>query len=777
MPLLLTNIQFNTRYTFAQGTNNYRVNAGDEADVEMRILSAIRLTSIDNPLSFDPTTETVTSSSISWLDEGFRQGDFIRVELWEQSSNGTWSVINTHQETCSYVDDQDLNMNNLPFFYSLSGDPQIMIFTATQGTGFSYSRARYDLTISLNNPRNSQTNQIGSFIDGETSRFQFGGYEVHSLAIGQIALAQPIPNQSGGFFKNVRIMYQGVDDDKFRIYKLYATLVGSGIYDVSQFALDDCQKFLCKLEWSSELQDMNQRAELVIEEGANTGWFNEANNISIPQLPSQVLGGVTTEVDYATDSQHTFTFEGDITKAGFGACYIPTDDAYYRNVASSQYGLTMILPTTDLVVGLPQSSSSQNPDGADFSIQINSISSNGNTHVVTFTFQPNLNFPTFMENRDSGDRLFYIWVNAGNFNWLVYQDQLTKVLPIGGPISMVNDYGFFDHSENVENTNENKVGFICDTEDDVGYFGKFALERNGDYAGLKIKLQAHNSATDEDFELQETNISFNGVQTSNLGELLLNETIPLENTLPTTSVKREGKLINLNTTGSGQNEYLVSIYYPFLLNWKYWQPLLSASVDFYPTQNNNWEQYDNILNWQIRIRLELEKDGLIFFHNNTIAVNPYDANDDITSVITMIRDSDGTIVSVIPDGELLRIVATHTRIDGNDWDPNFTWGMITIEPKEAEQRFICSSIIDYDNNQANPLTPLSGLTINITYPSSNIARMECFLDSAKLDLINGVKITSKICEGCTQLPQFDEVKLTTNNVDKITTNDINKIKA
>ena len=153
---------------------------------------------------------------------------------------------------------------------------------------------------------------------------------------------------------------------------------------------------------------MNQRAELIIQEGANTGWFNEANNISIPELPSQLIGGVTTEVDYAIDSQHTFTFEGDITKAGFGACYIPTDDAYYRNVASSQYGLTMILPTTDLVVGLPQSSSEQNPDGADFSIKIDSISSNGNTHVVTFTFQPNINFPDFMENREDNDRLFYI---------------------------------------------------------------------------------------------------------------------------------------------------------------------------------------------------------------------------------------------------------------------------------------------------------------------------------------------------------------------------------
>jgi len=774
MPLILNQIEFRNPTT-GVWENSLRNNAGDFMDILFQFSSAVRLTSIDNPLSFDPTIQEVTSSSVSWLEEGFRVTDTILVRLYTQNqATGSWSVTSTVYSSITYVDDTKMNFNSLPFFYSLSGDPQIMVFLAVGQAGSTISRPRADITLNINMCLNSQTGNQGSLIDGESTRIYFDN--VHNLSVNQLEVGTKVGNQSGQFLNSAFITRKSNDADGFLTYTMRVTMVQMGVYNQEWFALDDCLKFFCKLQQASLPLETSGLAELVIDQEANTGWFNTANNISIPELPSEIVSGITTEVDYAQPSTHEFTFKcADINTAGFGACYIPTDDAYYRNVVYSQMSLSMILKTTPLAVGLPQAPTEQNPDGADYTIQINSITSVGQDHTVNFTFTPNLQFPNFMENRESGDRLFYIWVRSMNKNLLVYADQLTKVLPIGGPISMVNDYGFFDHAENIDTTNENKIGFVCDTEDDVGYFGKFALERNGDYAGLRVKVQAYNSATDEDFELRDTYISFAGVQTSNLGELLLNETIPLENTLPTTSVKREGKLINLNTAGSGQNEYLVSIYYPFLLNWKYWLPLLQASVDFYPTQNNNWEQYDNVANWEIRLRLELEKDGLVFFHNNTIAVNPYDANDSIQSVITMIRDIDGTIVDVIPDGELMRIVSTHTRTDGSNWDPTFTWGMITIEPKEAEQRFICSSIVDYDNNAMNPLTPIAGLTINITYPQGNVARMECFFDSAKINIINGVKITGKICEGCLALET--ENKITTDGTDKITTNDINKIKA
>tara|TARA_R110000744_G_scaffold97622_1_gene188617 strand:+ start:12102 stop:14420 length:2319 start_codon:yes stop_codon:yes gene_type:complete len=772
MPVQLREFYCNTRTSTGNGLADLIANVGDEVELKYLLTSAIRITSVNNPLTFDPSTDTVTSSTLSWLDEGFRQGDLIWVAIYTQNTNtGVWSVTDEHWESVTFVSDTEMNFLALPIFYTLQGDPQMMTFTVVGGTNQRTARQRSDLEVLLNNPLNSQTGNQSSLIDAEVTRFKRQG----NLSVGTTDSLTSIPNQSGGFYKSVTLQRTNDDGDGFNTYYLRVTLCLSGIYDQQWFLSAECQKSFARLLWSAKYNETANRFQLDIEPQANTGWFNEANNSSIPQTPSVLISGVTNDIDYATAGAYTFTFEGILSSSGIGSAYIPINDDYYRNVAQSQYGLTMILPTTDLVNNTTYQNAVNNPLGAGYTIAVDSIVSNGNTHVVTFTFTPNSDFTDFMENND-GDRLFYIWVNAGNINHLLYADQLTKVLPIGGPLNMETDYGFFDHSENIENTNDNKINFVCDTEDDVGYFGRFAMQKDSEYSGLRIKLEAYNSVTAESFELRDTYINFSGVQTSNAGELLLNETIPLENTLPTTSVKREGRVINLNTQGATPNDYLVSVYYPFLLNWKYWLPLLDANVDFYPTQNNNWEQYDNIANWEIRIRLELEKDGLAFFHNNVIRVNPYDFNDQIQTNISLFR-LDNTSISVIPDGEILKIRARHFRTDGNNWDPDYTWGMITIEPKESEQRFICSSIVPFDNNQANPLTPLSGLTITITYPSPDLAELTCYFDTAKINTANGVKITSKICEGCTILPENQENKITTNNVDKITTTDINKIKA
>ena len=79
-----------------------------------------------------------------------------------------------------------------------------------------------------------------------------------------------------------------------------------------------------------------------------------------------------------------------------------------------------------------------------------------------------------------------------------------------------------------------------------------------------------------------------------------------------------------------------------------------------------------------------------------------------------------------------------------DYDTLQTWGLITVEPYESAPRSICSSVIDYDFNTSNPLTPITGLLIIIDYPSPNIAIMECLFDSSLINLSNGVKITGKI---------------------------------
>ena len=92
--------------------------------------------------------------------------------------------------------------------------------------------------------------------------------------------------------------------------------------------------------------------------------------------------------------------------------------------------------------------------------------------------------------------------------------------------------------------------------------------------------------------------------------------------------------------------------------------------------------------------------------------------------------------------------------------------MITVEPFESGPRWICSTTVNFDNNVLNPLTPISGNLIQITYPTPNVAKLVCFFDPTKISLENGCKFTSKI-KGCQGEPELN--KTTTDGTDKTTT--------
>jgi len=220
------------------------------------------------------------------------------------------------------------------------------------------------------------------------------------------------------------------------------------------------------------------------------------------------------------------------------------------------------------------------------------------------------------------------------------------------------------------------------------------------------------------------------------------------------------------------SDYEVAVYYPFLLNWKYWLPLEGVSTDFAPNENQNWEQYDNTGNWTIRMVVELDDGGLAFIHENTLIDNPYNNNADVTTTIELQRQSDNSVVTIIPEGEQLFIESTHVLTTGN-WDVQKIWGMITVEPKEGAPRWISSTIVSFDNDSRNPLTPISGLLCQISYISATTIKLKCKFDPDKIDLSNGVKITAKIKQTCFDIVEVN--KETTSDEDKETTDDEIKI--
>jgi hypothetical protein len=203
------------------------------------------------------------------------------------------------------------------------------------------------------------------------------------------------------------------------------------------------------------------------------------------------------------------------------------------------------------------------------------------------------------------------------------------------------------------------------------------------------------------------------------------------------------------------------------LRWEYWLPQLNANVDFVPDQNKNLQQYNALGDWTLRMELELMEDGLARQYHKQIIDRVYNAENDITSTLELIRQSTNQVVNIIIEGEQMRVRSTHELLSGW-WDQAETWGMITIEPNESAPRQICSTVVPFDNSQSNPLTPITGSFASLTFPAPNIAVIECFLNPNVINLQSGVKITGKI-KGCTTAAIVG-AKTTTGGAPKQTTN-------
>ena len=316
---------------------------------------------------------------------------------------------------------------------------------------------------------------------------------------------------------------------------------------------------------------------------------------------------------------------------------------------------------------------------------------------------------------------------------------------------MEQDYGYLDHSENVTDTIGNSQGFIADTEDDIAYVGRFLLEKNAEYQNFTVRVEAYNTTTEEDFTLKQISFNFSSVQYSNDGRYLLNESQSVIGELQTTNVKSLA-LLTLDPTLDTVTHYGVKIYMPILLNWRYWMPKQGVNVDFYPDQNENWQQYNDLGDWIIRTELELLQDGLAYTHANDLIVNDYDADDNITSEIKVFLQPSNLEVSAITENSQFILQSTHELVTGT-WETAKVWGELTVEPYEQQPRFNSSTVVDYDGNVSAPLAPISGNLIELTFPATNIAKMRYLFDSSKINLSNGVSFSAKIKEK--DLPEPD----------------------
>jgi hypothetical protein len=752
MPIQIQNKQFTD--IFANVTNYYVSNAGDPVSLEIEIHSNISISSLNNPLTLDISNYQIFSATLGWLDEGFRIGDTVTISIYD---NTTAVPLNTYSATLNYVDNDYIEVNTLLGWYDVTLG-QFATITVS-------NRDRDTLEISLNHVLNTLTGSEYSLIDGEVTRIKFDG--INSLIVGGNIIGVTLNNKSGQFTivgSLTRITNPGGNQ---RGYLCNLSFVNSGIYNQSWFASANCLKLFLRLSWSSLANEPFGQTIKIINDSANTGWFDEAFNSSV--IDATLVQSVS-NIDYSQTTTCQVVIDSASTNFGFGSCYLSQDATYYKNQTYSQSQLSMIIPTIPFNPGDTIASDS-NPDGADYVINILSVSTVGTINTIDFEFVPSPTFTTFVDELEVGNRTFYIWFRFGNVNLLAFSGQMEKQPAIGGFIEPFTA-NYFDHSEQLTVGSSIQYGYESNTEDDLGFSMTFQLDEGVIYESLTAQIQAFNTVTGDSFTLFSTFFDFSQVPYNGVKHLLnFNQLIVPQ--LQTTSIKRNA-ILELWSAIDSAGKYGAHLYFPFINRWEYWLPQLNANVDFYPNfQTKNWVPYDNTGNWTIKLNVNLIKDGLSYIYEDDLTLKNYDSDPVIYQTIELIRDLDNSVVNVIIEGELMRVKVQNQLLNGEHWDIVDTWGQITIEPYESASRYYVSSVVDYDFNPNNPLSPMSGLLVPVTYPSGDIAQMECYLNPNIIDLTNGVKITCKI-KGCAST-EFALYKITTGGRLKDTTTPEQKI--
>jgi hypothetical protein len=725
MPIAVSNKSFEDM--FSNSLNFYQANAGDKHTFSCTIIEQISV--FDSPvnyLSYTPGTNQITWSGGNFLTEGFEVGDEIDVIVY--NSNGTVHATTTVDvlvvEASFIIVDANVIWKDSTRYVALI-------------VKYKTGNKRNGLELNFNFIQQTASLTPNSLIDGTVNKILFN---LTGTTTNQIVNGTQVNVKSGQYTVTASIKDLTTYPNVRRTYMLTVDFIQGGAMLESAFNFGSCLKAYFGTVWQRTYGNPNNNYSYVICDNADTGWYDEAYNTGV--IDATLVQGIAS-LEYNTTQTGTISIDSASTDFGFGAGYIPTDDAYYKNKTVNQSELSMFVETQTSAAPILLISPT-NPNGANYTLEFSNPVTVGTVTTWDWEFTPNNDFKLFMLNRLDGDRLFYIWAKYGTVNLLLFADQLTAQAKVGDPLNMV-IHRFVDHSQNIVLPDVTKLGFEGNVEDYIAFLGGFVVDIDVDITYVKAEIWAVNSVSNEEFLLNNVLFDFTSVPKVG-GYYPINQTQTVITTLPTPSKKRQARLArytNIDTL----TQYGFSVNFPFFYNWEYWIAQPNANADFYPNnQTKNWVPYGTTGNWDLQLRITANIDGLDSLYTENIVIKDYDSDPNIDQTMQLEVVSTSQTVGVIVEDELHKVSGLHTLISG-DWDQGTVWGMITIEPTESSPRWICSTVIAFDNNQANPLTPISGVYATLTFPNTNEALIECYFDPNKINLSNGVKFTSKI-KGC-----------------------------
>jgi hypothetical protein len=761
MPIKLVSKSYTDIY--GNSSSNYKANAGDKITSKLTVSSDIYVRSGNqNQMSFDKLDGVLKQTQGDFLELGFRKGMVISWKHVNDSNVVTFDTSSTIEEISA-------------LFIRLSGGlPSVNHLSSSDSIWVIYSNSTHDeINLSLNfTDIDNPTSTPDSLIDGEVSKFSYQG--LTALSVGSTANLTQLGKKSGQFaITNTTIKRLAdstnvyVTGRSVRNYEVSFTTIFSGMLFESMFIGNKCLKQFAQLDFRVVSSETIKPTTISIDDECDTGWFNESYNTEIPKV--LLATDDVSKLYYNEPISFTATIQvkgTTTTQLEIGAVYETFDDTYNLNKAQNQSDKLFLLKTG--LIGVANIGSTYTSLGIGaYQIKLNSFSyfdSGGDRFFnVGLSFNP-YTFKSFIETRSESDRQFYLWIKAENYNYLVFGGNLEYKYEIGEEITPYTNT-VFNHSYNLDYSDLTTPTECNDIniEDDLGFIADFDLFQLNVNSSVKSSIVVYNSITWDEFVLDS--IEFD-ISQQDLN-YFTKQTITLNNNLPQSSAKKVAYLMQkVNDEGI----ITVRLYYPFLINWTYWQKLVNTHPYFTSQNisNNDWFNFQ-VAPWSLKIKTEIVRNGKTDWFYKDISIKDYD-DSTVVSTISLFEYPSMTALNSIKEDKQILIRATH--VAPTAWLTD-VYGQITIEPKESSPRWVMSTEIDTNTDNANPLYGIADNKLTTSGLGSDTIVFECLLDMTKTNSSN-LCITSKISDDSAQ---GGDLFIYTTGIGVSNTNSINFITA
>ena len=794
--------------------NFLRANAADWIDFEVKFTARFSVGSgVSNTLTYTNigNNTALTHQSGAFSDYGFMLGDTIIITWNYLGGNPIYDAVQSHTRTISYISGNIMYIS-APLTWSPTTDivgSGLPFPTAGLVAGMLIvaDKAPDSIQMQFNLAPNGSSTP-NSVIDGEVTRL-----ENNNTSAIPTGIAQPmnqLVNKSGGYIDNVELTlvatpFSGMNDYKITGKIWQWGVIKDGYPEPNYYNGVDCLAPVVNIQCFAQYGNPNGIIQdTTLNTEANTGGYDEnynggVNNYSVQSIVwRDLLGNVIDALDYSNEC----TFEAVLNAPNQDAVlstyrlalvWRPIDGTVYQNnIHPIVNNLIVLAPQVDfqadgvvdptLYQGFPKIAPGDPTNDARWDFQNIKFEITG-VSILTITGKviPNAEAEILFSQFPDDERKSTLSVSIANQSLAAsVTDRVMLQLfdldnydapTLGVQIPNVVNQHLYDHDMN-DITSDALPNTT--TEDDVLFQSLFRLVDNVDYEGVKARIYAYNTITEEQFTLENIFWSFSNV-VNVAGQFQPNFINPRGFNLPPSSIRNVRSLVRVPAQDVA-GQYALQIDYGYLSDWRYWMEQSNVNNDFFDVnqiyfsgKNKNWQRFYSG-NWLLRLSYYTSVNGIDDFNDQNIKIRPYEDDINVSTSTSFLVLSTGATPSNLVANEIIEVTAVLTWTGFAYLNE---WAEATIEDFEAGNRWVISSVEAQGNVAANPLKPLpleAGLQVVIS--PVNVATLKFYVDTNIISA-NKVSLTYRIYSEEGEIPG----KEMTTGIFKRTTTGLVKQKA